>query len=39
MGKLEKIGEYERVLVFADGEQIHCDDVLDITCDLFRGME
>lgn len=38
-GKLKKIDEYERVLVFANGEQIPFDDVFDITGDLFRGME
>lgn len=38
-GKLKKIDEYERVLMFVNGEHIPFDDVFDITGDLFRGME
>ena len=38
-GKLKKINEYERVLVFVNGEEIPFDDVFDITGDLFRGLE
>lgn len=38
-GTLKKIADHEHVIVFMDGKKISMDDVLEIECELFKGLE
>lgn len=38
VGAVKKIDEFERVIVLLGGGEIRIEDVLDIECELFKGL-